>query len=261
MATTTNYSWSTPDDTALVKDGAAAIRSLGTAIDTTVFTNAGAAINKTIIDAKGDLIVGSAADTAARLAVGGTNGHVLTVNSGATNGVEWAAAAGGSVGLVGSSDFTTSSSVVINNCFSSTYDYYLFYFELDAVSAANPGFGLKLRVSGTSATNNYDFARQNVEISSGVASSAGATNQAAFAFFGADTTYPTRSAYVTQLIDPGTAKITKLFVDGFQHTSSTGYLQAAKGIHTLATAYDGLEITVSTGTISGNMRVYGYAKS
>lgn len=40
MATTTNYSWTTPDDTALVKDGAAAIRSLGTAIDTTVFNNA-----------------------------------------------------------------------------------------------------------------------------------------------------------------------------------------------------------------------------
>jgi hypothetical protein len=91
MATTTNYSWSTPDDTALVKDGAAAIRSLGTAIDTTVFNNAGAAIAKTIVDAKGDLIIGSAADTVARLAVGGTNGHVLTVNSGATYGAEWAA--------------------------------------------------------------------------------------------------------------------------------------------------------------------------
>lgn len=35
MATTTNYGWTTPDDTALVKNGASAIRSLGTAIDTT----------------------------------------------------------------------------------------------------------------------------------------------------------------------------------------------------------------------------------
>jgi hypothetical protein len=39
MATTTNYGWTTPDDTALVKDGASAIRSLGSAIDTTVFAN------------------------------------------------------------------------------------------------------------------------------------------------------------------------------------------------------------------------------
>jgi hypothetical protein len=91
MATTTNYSWSTPDDTALVKDGAAAIRSLGTAIDSTVFTNAGAAINKTIVDAKGDLIVATAADTVSRLAVGGTNGHVLTVDSAQATGLKYAA--------------------------------------------------------------------------------------------------------------------------------------------------------------------------
>ena len=39
MATTTNYSWTTPDDTSLVKDGASAIRSLGSAIDSQVFNN------------------------------------------------------------------------------------------------------------------------------------------------------------------------------------------------------------------------------
>jgi hypothetical protein len=33
MATTTNFGWTTPDDTALVKDGASAIRSLGTSVD------------------------------------------------------------------------------------------------------------------------------------------------------------------------------------------------------------------------------------
>jgi hypothetical protein len=37
MATTTNYAWETPDDTDLVKDGASAIRTLGSEIDTTVF--------------------------------------------------------------------------------------------------------------------------------------------------------------------------------------------------------------------------------
>ena len=35
MATTTNYGWETPDDTDLVKDGASAIRTLGSSIDST----------------------------------------------------------------------------------------------------------------------------------------------------------------------------------------------------------------------------------
>jgi hypothetical protein len=96
MATTTNYSWTTPDDTALVKDGAAAIRSLGTAIDTTVFNNAGAAIAKTIVDAKGDLIVATAADTVARLASSGVNGEVLQVDTSTATGLKYAAVAAGS---------------------------------------------------------------------------------------------------------------------------------------------------------------------
>lgn len=33
MATTTTFGWTTPDDTALVKDGASAIRSLGSSVD------------------------------------------------------------------------------------------------------------------------------------------------------------------------------------------------------------------------------------
>jgi hypothetical protein len=36
MATTTNFSWTTPDDTALVKNGASAIRTLGSSADSTV---------------------------------------------------------------------------------------------------------------------------------------------------------------------------------------------------------------------------------
>jgi len=41
MATTTNYGWTTPDNTAYVKDGASAIRTLGSSVDTTL----GAALN------------------------------------------------------------------------------------------------------------------------------------------------------------------------------------------------------------------------
>jgi hypothetical protein len=85
MATTTNYSWTTPDDTALVKDGAAAIRSLGTAIDTTT-----KALNPSTT--LGDIeFRSSTANTNTRLGIGST-GNVLTVAGGVPT---WAAPGGG----------------------------------------------------------------------------------------------------------------------------------------------------------------------
>jgi hypothetical protein len=49
MATTTNFGWTTPDDTSLVKDGAAAIRSLGQAIDTSLMDLEGGTSGQTLI--------------------------------------------------------------------------------------------------------------------------------------------------------------------------------------------------------------------
>jgi len=99
MATTTNYSWVTPDDTSLVKDGASAIRTLGSSVDTTVFANANAAINKAIVDAKGDLIAATAADTVARLAVGANN-TVLIADSAEATGMKWALPSSGGMTLI-----------------------------------------------------------------------------------------------------------------------------------------------------------------
>lgn len=122
MASTTNYSWSTPDDTALVKDGASAIRTLGSSIDSTVFANANAAIAKTIVDAKGDLIAATAADTVARLAVG-TNGQFLKANSSTATGLEWAAASSAVIQIVVGSTATqkdTSSATYADSNLSAT---------------------------------------------------------------------------------------------------------------------------------------------
>ncbi|NBV75994.1 MAG: hypothetical protein EBR59_08580 [Methylococcaceae bacterium] len=114
MATTTNYGWDTPDDTDLVKDGAAAIRTLGSSIDTTVFNNAAAAIAKSTVDAKGDLLVGTADNTVGRLAVG-TNGHTLVADSAETTGLKWAApSSGGGFTLLSTTATTSGSSVQIN---------------------------------------------------------------------------------------------------------------------------------------------------
>ena len=111
MPTTTNYGWTTPADTDLVKDGASAIRTLGTAIDTTVFNNASAAIAKTIVDAKGDIIAATAADTVARLAVG-SNDQVLTADSSTATGLKWAAPASGGMTLLSTTTLSGTSTTI-----------------------------------------------------------------------------------------------------------------------------------------------------
>ena len=88
MATTTNYGWTTPDDTALVKDGASAIRTLGSSVDTTT-----KALNPSTT--LGDIEYrSSTANTNTRLGIGST-GQVLTVASGVPS---WATPAGASSG-------------------------------------------------------------------------------------------------------------------------------------------------------------------
>ena len=87
MATTTNYSWTTPDDTDLVKDGASAIRTLGSSADTTVKDlNPGTTA--------GDIDYYTSSTAKARVGIG-TAGQILQVNSGAT-APEWGAAPSGS---------------------------------------------------------------------------------------------------------------------------------------------------------------------
>ena len=134
--TTTNFGWTVPSDTDLVKDGAAAIRTALGGPDTSFVDLKGGttgqvlskasntdldfswvaqddsnAIQNAIVDAKGDLIAATAADTPARLAVG-TNGQVLTADSTAATGIKWAnPAGGGKVLQVVQSTYSTSLTV------------------------------------------------------------------------------------------------------------------------------------------------------
>jgi hypothetical protein len=152
MATTTNYSWSTPDDTALVKDGAAAIRSLGTAIDTTVFTNAGAAVTKATVDAKGDLIAGTADNTIARLAVG-ANDTVLTADSSTATGLKWASASAGGMTLISTTSMTGTS--VTLSSIPQTYNY--LYILINNFFSNTANRKLVIKPNGTSSIANFAY--------------------------------------------------------------------------------------------------------
>jgi hypothetical protein len=108
MATTTNYGWTTPDDTALVKDGAAAIRTLGSSVDTTT-----KALNPSTT--LGDIEYrSSTANTNTRLGIGST-GDVLTVTGGVPvwaapggAGANWSLLNAGGTTLTGAQTITVS---------------------------------------------------------------------------------------------------------------------------------------------------------
>ena len=140
MATTTNFGWTTPDDTDLVKDGAAAIRTALGGVDTSFVDLKGGttgqvlakasgtdldfswvaqddsnAIQNAIVDAKGDLIAATAADTPARLAVG-TNGQILTADSTAATGLAWAApASSGGMTLLSTTTLSGATTITVSS--------------------------------------------------------------------------------------------------------------------------------------------------
>jgi hypothetical protein len=105
MATTTNYGWTTPDNTALVKDGASAIRTLGSSIDTTLKAQIDAQIPDSLLTTKGDLIAATGASTPARLGVG-SNDQILVADSTAATGMKWATPAGAGMVSIASGSLT-----------------------------------------------------------------------------------------------------------------------------------------------------------
>ena len=109
MATTTNYGWTTPDNTALVKDGASAIRTLGSSIDTSVKSLSPGTT-------AGDIDYYTSSTAKSRVAIG-TTGQILTVSGGVPT---WATPAGGG-GLTLLSTTTLSGASVTVSSISGAY--------------------------------------------------------------------------------------------------------------------------------------------
>ena len=121
MANTTNYNWETPDDTDLVKDGAAAIRTLGSSADTTVKNlNPGTTA--------GDIDYYTSGTAKARVAIG-TAGQVLRVNSGATAPEWFSLPASGGMTLISETVASAVSSITFSSI-SGSYKQLLLVWEL-----------------------------------------------------------------------------------------------------------------------------------
>lgn len=270
MATTTNFGWETPDDTDLVKDGAAAIRTLGSAIDASLgdleggttgqllaknsntdmdFVWTAPGLSASIFDAKGDLIAATAADTVSRLAVG-TNGQVLTADSTEATGLKWATPSSGwSLITSGTLSSTTTTVSGISGSYidlkilfvgmvpsSAGASIYMTYNNTDTVY--NPGI---IFTDGTDTFDAQNAASTNNKIGNNMATS-GATNSVQIVM----QDYARSSGYKRAEMTGWNARN-----GGNSHWF---WYQQRMAISSAITRFD---VTATAGNLSGNYYVYG----
>jgi len=209
MATTTNYGWTTPDDTALVKDGASAIRTLGTSIDTTTK-------NLNPETTLGDIAYrSSTSNVKTRLGIG-SNGQVLTVSGGVPT---WAASTSGKVLQVVQGTYATATTIATN-----TYT----------------DTGLSLSITPTSATSKILVMINQAFVFSRSATSQGASIQilrGATSVFasGADDTWYLVAGTDGTSINLGTIG-SLVYLDSPATTSATTYKTQGRSLRTTLSA-------------------------
>jgi len=217
MATTTNYSWTTPDDTALVKDGASAIRTLGSSVDTTVK-------NLNPETTLGDLAYrSSTANVKTRLGLG-TAGQLLAVNSGAT-APEWVTFTSGGMTLISETTASAISSLSLSSIPSTYKQLILVWHGIE--SSDNSTFSVRLNnVSSNSyANSSWRIVSGSASNTGGVTSSIGGTN---LYLFGDNTTgVALRQCAMGYLIIDNYASTTKLKT----YNVVNGYTNVAVGDH------------------------------
>jgi hypothetical protein len=169
------------------------------------------------------------------------------------DGSAWSSAANGTgSGLVhlGTTSASSASSVIFNNVFSSTYDTYRIIINLVSTGG---NLQFRLRASGTDAAANY--LNSHIYAPFTGAESVVVSNNTTF---GATFIYLNSSSGQTVLdvVDPFTARDTKL--NGVWASQFNGGVHASR--HTATTSYDGFTLLPSSGTITGNIGVFGYKK-
>ena len=249
MATTTNYGWTTPDDTALVKDGASAIRTLGSSIDTTT-----KALNPSTT--LGDIEYrSSTANTNTRLPLG-TAGQVLTVNSGAT-APEWALPSSGLTKITGSTSVSAVSSVTVDSCFSSSYLRYLLVYNMEA-SANDVQLQLQFRYGSTTESGSYyDYAIRRQDKANSVTSIGNSAQSAGLIDTSMRASGDISSGFIYITLVGNSSQ--QPVWHGTGYTASGVSFNQVGGKCTNARSYTGIVLKPSSGTMTGSYTLYGLA--
>ena len=222
MATTTNFGWTTPDDTALVKNGASAIRTLGSAIDTS------------FVDLKG-----------------GTTGQVLKKTSGTDLDFEWGTASSGMT-LISTTTFSGVGSQSFNSVFSSTYRNYKILVNV-ASATGQVELLFRMRASGTDASGaNYHSQLITGDSTSVAGERVGSATSGTFAQINNQ-----QCGIEATFYKPFEAVRTTATILNMNQVSDIR-VRTLGVMHSLATSYDGFTLTC-TQNITGEVSIYGLA--
>lgn len=148
--------------------------------------------------------------------------------------------------------FSAATSVTADNVFTSDFTNYVLMFNYTTSTTNFPQ--IKLRVGGVSASTAYT-SQQIQGFSGSVTTNArSAATSFEFAYYGNST----REAAIVHIMGPQLAQATQFATGG--GAIGGALVQTIYGQHTTATAYDGIEILVATGTMTGTYAIYGYRK-
>jgi hypothetical protein len=190
-------------------------------------------------------------------AVAGTTALTLPATSGTVattayvDTAEADAIAAGGLQLITTQTFSAVSSVSIDNCFSATYENYLLFVRMDPTDNIN--IEMRLRASGSDITTAaYNWSRIGQQYNN-VANLAAATDATLWQF--TSTTSTTReSVSHLNFHSPFATKNT-----GFTSNMAADHFAGVyNGMFYNTASADGFTIIASSGTLTGNLRVYGY---
>ena len=152
--------------------------------------------------------------------------------------------------------FTAASSVTADNVFTSAYTNYKIIMNYTTSTTNNTA--LKLRVGGVSASTNY-----NSFYATGQSWSLGTVLAASTFLLGEYSNGAFNSSQVLEIQQPAIATATTFWNNATVARGGYGtpFPQYTLGNHSTATAYDGVEILVATGTMTGTYAIYGYSKT
>ena len=189
----------------------------------------------------------------------GSDKTITIPNETATLATTTASNLGGLV-YINSGTFSSTSQLVVQNVFTSTYKDYKVFIQVTDNSGDNSESGMRLYASGD-ITANYISQRLDAQGSSaGAAKDVLGTDE--WDMTQLDQTYTYGAFIEVHLRSPQEAAVTHMFMQGTGNYGANAlYTKASAGVHTGTDQADGFSYRPTVGTITGNWKVYGLVDS